>query len=314
MSFELFPGSFASANKIALFDVDGTLICSKSGRRWSVSAEDTVFLGTPGHVHDVLDWYRKEGWIVALVTNQSTWDEACKGKIAWILDSLEDWNGWRPWCLVATSPRKAKDTLYRKPGRGMFDALLHAIGKSRDEVEVMMVGDAVGPEDPFPPYRWASSDKEFAEGIGATFYRPNEIFGCSKPEDIQVRTDTRELVILMGNPGSGKSTTGRSFVTKGYKHVEQDTLKNKVETLRVVKSFIGSSSVVVDATHASAENREPYLALAKEHGIPCRILWHIRDGRPFNVLRDKPVPEVAYAMYTKYFNEPQAQYFVVEQC
>jgi hypothetical protein len=34
-------------------------------------------------------------------------------------------------------------------------------------------------------------------------------------------------------------------------------------------------------------------------------MWHVRDGRPFNALREKPVPEVAYAMYSKHFVDPR---------
>jgi hypothetical protein len=35
-----------------------------------------------------------------------------------------------------------------------------------------------------------------------------------------------------------------------------------------------------------------------------RIFWSIRDGRPFNALRAEPVPEIAYAIYTKNFETP----------
>jgi hypothetical protein len=61
---------------------------------------------------------------------------------------------------------------------------------------------------------------------------------------------------------------------------------------------------VVDATHGSEANRAPYQELAASLGIPFQIIWHIRDGRSFNALRPEPVPEVAYAVYTKHFVEP----------
>jgi predicted kinase len=114
----------------------------------------------------------------------------------------------------------------------------------------------------------------------------------------------------MGNPGSGKSTTARAFKAAGYTHIEQDTLKNKAETLKCVKAAIGSSdgaSIVVDATHGSAENRRPYVELAVKQGIPLRIVWHLRDGRNFNKLRPKPVPDIAYAIYTKHFVAPEGE-------
>jgi hypothetical protein len=104
----------------------------------------------------------------------------------------------------------------------------------------------------------------------------------------------------MGSPGSGKSTTARRLVANGYVHIEQDAFSSKSAVLKVVKAALAAgSSVVVDATHGSDKNREPYMALA-----PYRILWHVRDGRPFNALRPAPVPEVAYAIYAKYFVRP----------
>jgi hypothetical protein len=46
--------------------------------------------------------------------------------------------------------------------------------------------------------------------------------------------------------------------------------------------------------------------LARELGVGVRIAWHIRDGRPYNALRtEKHVPEVAYAVYAKRFEDPR---------
>ena len=63
-------------------------------------------------------------------------------------------------------------------------------------------------------------------------------------------------------------------------------------------------SVVIDATNPSADKRATYINLAKESDISVRILWLIRDGRPWNSLRGIPVPEVAYGVYSKNFVRP----------
>jgi hypothetical protein len=182
--------------------------------------------------------------------------------------------------------------------------------------ETVMVGDAVGSDSPFPAYQWSDADRGFATAIGATFQTPVEAFGTSP--GVPRKDGKQELVILMGTPGSGKSRTGATFKAAGYVHVEQDLLANKTATLKAVTAALkAGKSVVVDATHGSEENRAPYKAFAESMKIPYRILWHIRDGRPFNKLRPKKesgtelsvgehfqVPAVAYGVYTKYFVEP----------
>ena len=303
MTYELFASTQPSiSTSLYLLDIDGTLVTSKSGRRWAADASDWIFLGD---VTGTLRRLHEEGWTVALVTNQSDWkvspDPAAK--IASILTALEGAIGWKPWTLVATATRKEKDTVYRKPARGLYDVLLSALG-GPTPTRIRMCGDAVGPADPYPPYRWSDSDAAFGIAIGAEFVRPCDLFD---PFDPIRALKIQELVILMGNPGSGKSTTGRLLKeTAGYIHVEQDVVGTKAAVKKAVLAGLATgASVAVDATHGSAANREPYLTLASERGIPVRILWHIRDGRPFNALRPKPVPEVAYAVYSKHFVGPE---------
>ena len=300
------------STKLFLIDVDGTLITSKSGQFVAKDEKDWIFFGG---IAAKLEALHKEGWLIALISNQSEWkkDSAIiEGKFTSILNALGKANGWTPWALLAITDTKDKE--FRKPGRGLFDVL-----KAQIKVpitETVMVGDAVGPDDPYPPYQWSDADRGFATAIGATFKTPMEAFGTSP--GVPHRDGKQELVLLMGTPGSGKSRTGATFKAAGYVHVEQDLLANKAATLKAVTAALKTGkSVVVDATHGSEENRAPYKAAAAAAKIPYRILWHIRDGRPFNKLRPKKeseaavaagehyqVPAVAYGVYTKYFVEP----------
>ena len=263
-----------------------------------------------------LETLHKEGWTVALISNQSEWKTkpAIEKKVTSILTALGKANGWTPWALLSITDRKDRE--FRKPGRGLYDVLKAEI--KVPITETVMVGDAVGPDASYPPYQWSDADRGFAAAIGATFQNPMEAFGTSP--GVPHRDGKQELVILMGPPGSGKSRTGSTFKAAGYVHVEQDLLANKAATLKaVVAALKAGKSVVVDATHGSEENRAPYKAAAAAAKIPYRILWHIRDGQPFNKLRPKKdsgaavtlaegehyqVPAVAYGVYTKYFVEP----------
>lgn len=300
-----------SGCRLALFDIDGTLIVSRSGARWATDAEDWIWAHP--NIPQVLQQRATAGWIVALVSNQqrADVDPAPRQKIESVLVALEAALGWRPITLIATGPATLKDkhkttNPYRKPARGLYDILLVNLGlKTSDVTAVTMCGDAVGAEDPYPPYRWTDSDRQFAANIGAKFERPCDVFGM--PEKPQPAPEgQKEIVLLVGNPGSGKSTTGRHLANHGYVHVEQDVVGNKNHTVKFVKTMMknGIHRFVVDATHGNPTNRLPYEELAREHQIPLRILWHIRDGRAFNAGREKPVPEVAYGVYTKYFDAP----------
>lgn len=298
--------------KLALFDVDGTLMVSRSGRRWATSCEDWIFAFP--NIAEVLQARQSAGWTVALISNQSQADKdpACLEKIESLLAALESANGWRPLSLVATGKPKKND-LYRKPARGLYDVLLEHLGLTVTDIEeVTMCGDAAGEDDPYPPYRWSDADRGFANNIGATFERPIDVFGIPKPP-VPAAAGFKEVVLLVGNPGSGKSTTGRRLKNEGYDHIEQDVVGSKSKTLKAVKSILKHGKacdkkdirIVIDATHGSSVNRKPYEELCQEFNIPMRVLWHITNGRPLNALRAKPVPEVAYAVYTKHFEEPE---------
>ncbi len=295
----------SSLSKLALFDLDGTLITSKSGQLYAKTAEDWIFLGSD--IPSKLQTFADDGWFVAIITNQSDWShsrDVVQAKLESVLGALEEVNGWKPACLVATASSRTKNDPYRKPATGLWTALNDFVFPTSGVTESFYCGDAVGAEDPFPPYRWSDSDSKFAAACGIPFRRPADVFGTST---LNRRLTERTLILLMGNPGSGKSTTARQLCEKNPNtvHLEQDILKTKQKVYGEAKRLLAAgSSVVVDATHASAENRAPYIALAESLGCPCWILWHIRDGRGGNAGRPKPVPAVAYGIYTKYFSEP----------
>lgn len=301
MNYHAFPSSqpINGGKKLALFDVDGTLVTSKSGRRWAANETDWIFLGdVPG----TFKRYHDDGYTIALISNQSEWklSDTPRAKFQSILDALTTANGWAPWCFIATAKVKEHDTIYRKPARGLYNLLLKEIGFT--PTDVIMCGDACGKTDLYPPYRWSDSDYEFAKTIGSTFVRPLDVFPSTLTSGGSLK---QEIVILVGNPGSNKSTTGRAFAEAGYIHLEQDVIGTKAAVLKAAKKAIAEKkSIVVDATHGSQTNRDPYIKLAKDSSVEYRIIWHIRDGRSFNALRDHPVPEVAYAIYTKHFVEP----------
>ena len=83
----------------------------------------------------------------------------------------------------------------------------------------------------------------------------------------------KEIVIIMGFPASGKSTTVQSFVDQGYSRVNRDTLGGSVEEMASKAEMIlvrDNKSVVLDNLYATSKSRASLVAIAKKRNVPIR--------------------------------------------
>jgi DNA 3'-phosphatase len=274
------------AKKIWMFDVDGTILTSMKGSK--IADEDFILLGP---IEEIFSSLESDGAVVALVSNQQMWNEAqAKFERLRIL-----------FPTVIQAIATGKGSPFRKPGTGLYDLILQ-LGDLKQIKERHYVGDAIGPSASYPPYRWASSDAEFAAAVDAEFHEPLELFPHSPEPKTSVK---KELILFVGNPGAGKSTLAAKFGAHGYAVVNQDTIGTRAKVLKAAKeAWAFGSSVIIDATNPSREKRQEIIDAVGATKDQVRIFWFIRDGRPFNALRPEPVPEIAYRMYTKYFETP----------
>lgn len=92
---------------------------------------------------------------------------------------------------------------------------------------------------------------------------------------------TPEIVITVGLPGSGKSTYVKALVDQGYFRINRDEIGG---TLTVPNAPIyqylwraytqgGVRRFVIDNTYMFPEHRAVVLQVAKELGLPVRVLW-----------------------------------------
>lgn len=275
--------------KLAGFDLDGTLVTSSRGKLFDTSSSDWIWLG------DVPKLFRElKEYIICIFTNQLRFTEEGQRRLESILKELERVNGFIPFLMVAT-----KGDVYRKPNTGMITKLVSLLKERGYTIESgFYCGDACSPDDPYPPFRWSDSDRLFSLNSGLTFHRPLDVFGTYQSQSSQ----EQELIVLVGNPGSGKTTTAMCFAQCGYNVVSRDDLKTVPKMVKATKELLARGvSVVIDATNPSKESREAFLSLFPGKK---RILWHIRDGRSFNALREKPVSAISYNIYTKHFETP----------
>ncbi len=275
------------AKKIWMFDVDGTILTSMKGSK--IADEDFILLGP---IEEIFSSLESDGAVVALVSNQQIWNEA--------IPKFERLRILFPTVIQAVATGKGSP--FRKPGTGLYDLILQ-LGDLKQIKERHYVGDAVGPEATYPPYRWASSDAEFAAAIDAEFHEPLELFPhVAEPKPVSTK---QELILFVGNQGAGKSTLAAKFEAADYVVVNGDKLGTRAKVLKAAETaWAAKKSVVIDTTNPSKAKRQEIIDLLGTTKNQIRIFWFIRDGRPFNALRPEPVPEIAYRMYTKNFETP----------
>ncbi|KAJ6020882.1 Polynucleotide kinase 3 phosphatase [Penicillium herquei] len=286
--------------KIAAFDLDSTLIKTRSGNKFPRSADDWQWWD--GSVATKLGSLHEEGYQLVIFSNQkkiSIQKELKAGKtdskslamfkekLTAIMSALDI-----PMSVYAAT----QATEYRKPRLGMWrefidDYDLDVIGV--DHKNSIFVGDAAG-----RPNDHSSTDLGFAINAGLPFKTPEEFFtGVIQPPApvtlfnpaAYIKTEpnksplvpnpfTRkhplELVIFCGSPASGKSTYFKNNLEPlGYERVNQDILKTRPKCVKVAREHLEAKrSVVIDNTNADPETRLVWITLAKELGIPIRCV------------------------------------------
>ncbi|MEN0060855.1 MAG: aldo/keto reductase [Myxococcota bacterium] len=113
----------------------------------------------------------------------------------------------------------------------------------------------------------AQLDATFPEG--GRLRRPREQRAPS-PEGV------REVRIVMGSPGSGKTTHAQRFVDRGFVRLNRDdrggTLKKLLRPLAEALQDEGSS-VVLDNTYATRASRYDVIETAWAHDVPVHVTW-----------------------------------------
>ena len=274
--------------RLAIFDFDWTLVKPQAGRKFPTKVVDWEWLRPS--VPEVVRRYAKDHQIV-IVTDQSK---------AWKLDQIK--------AVIAELGIVDHLTIIvgvktQKPDPSLF---LSAFPKFHKE-KAFYVGDAAG-----RPGDWSDKDRKFAAAIDVEFKTPEELFPLpqiEKPKDLESKT--KEVVIMVGYPASGKSTIAKDL--KGYHRVDGDALKTAAAMVRDAKKHVADSSIVFDSTAGTKAKRAEFVKFATEVGLPVRVFWvqtSIEDSMERNRQRaaegGPKVPDVVFYVYRKNFEEPVA--------
>jgi bifunctional polynucleotide phosphatase/kinase len=210
----------------------------------------------------------------------------------------------------------ALDKEDKKPSRVMFDTYIG--DKEWKREDSFYIGDALGRKTDF-----ADSDKVFAETIGVPVFAPEDKFASpstTSTQNVAIQpSNSQEMVIMVGYPGSGKTTIADEvFAKHGYTVLHGDDLRSTARMLRVANAaLISGASVVIDATNPSRSKRKEYIDLATSQQIPVRCIYvsaSMETSMAQNLKRavEKQVPKVAYFMFRKHFEEPSKEEGFVE--
>lgn len=158
------------------------------------------------------------------------------------------------------------------------------------------------------PWEFSGLDpNEYLDNIGSNTHAMKYVF---KPRK-------REMIVMVGPPGSGKSTFVKKYLEKhNYVVVNRDTHKTKNKCVAVTNTaLVQGKSVVIDNTNYDIPSRMTYTLLAKRHGyehVRCIILQtdvalakHLANVR--HVYSGGTVPQISnivYNIYNKSYVEP----------
>jgi predicted kinase len=134
----------------------------------------------------------------------------------------------------------------------------------------------------------------------------------------------RQRIIVMGLPGSGKSTwLERRGVTPlssdGLRHLLSDDVTNQTIHPRVFQSLryllrhrlaIGRPETYVDATHLTPEERRPYIQIARWYGCDIEAVFFdvpLEICCQRNRARNRIVPEEAMRMMAAKLKPPEIE-------
>lgn len=284
-------------SKIAAFDYDWTLVSPKDGKTFPKDVDDWQWLYS--NIPEELKGYNDEGYTIVIFTNQSKpWKVT---QIQTVAQSLEI-----PVFIVI-----ATEKADYKPNPILYEALVGST--TIDKATSFFVGDALGRKGDF-----ADSDKVFAENINIKCYSPEEFFAVKQNQDYDIPalnlSDSKQIVIMVGYPGSGKSSVAKKICEdERFVLIQGDVYKTSSKMIKAAGACVSEGkSIVFDATNSSYKKRYEYIGFARKHDYKI-VCIHVSTSLDVSYKRNKTrdlenqVPKIAYSMYTKHFESPNVE-------
>lgn len=333
--------NFTYKNKLAMFDLDDTLIKVKSQKKFPIDEDDWEW-----NYYDVrktlIELYDSDHTII-IVSNQGgielgktdpeVWMKKIDKIYCKILKSYKVYSRIVKSCekfemMVFCSTGKNK---YRKPLPFFYTDLIPIDARENfDHEHTFYCGDCAGRNNDR-----TDTDYKFALNCKINFKSPEEIFfhrtpevytakypqlpnslSCNCPKGLEkFKPKKKEMIIMVGFPGSGKSYVSSYLNNEyGYEIINQDALKTKSKCLKKMKNLVGlKKNIVIDCTNPSEKSRKVWFDVADSCNYTVRIIEMTTScelSKHNNYYRHvksniRLVPDIAYNIYKKNYEKPK---------
>ena len=296
---------------IASFDLDNTIITTKSKLKFPKDENDWVFMDDIVSKINALNNY-----LIVIFTNQKNLEDKLgldkfKQKIINIKKSFTQ----DIWVFVSL-----QDDYYRKPLTGMWELLDNLLENKIHKDKSFYVGDAAGRKNDH-----SDSDLYFAHNIGIKFYVPDDLTTIYKYTNTYINvkdwisykkpiinkdSSKLELILLVGLPGCGKSTFAKKYYDS-YTYINQDIDKTKEKSKkRIINAIEKKENIIIDNTNLDYQKRQEIIKLVNIHeytikiivfDIPFKICYHMMYYR-VNTQHVDPINIIVYRTLMKKFD------------
>lgn len=314
---------------VAGFDMDNTIIKTKSGKCFPIDKNDWTWLYdiVPNILKDISKTHT-----VIIFTNQNG---LAKGKtkledLKFKFNSIQKSLNINMIFVVAD-----QEDIFRKPCIGMWEYILEK-GLGKDLSKSFYVGDAAGRlKDEKYKKDFSDSDRKFALNIGIKFYTPEVFFLHNKDESQErkfklsgyqlnykigvknpkLKLDNfkgKTMILITGYPGSGKSHLAKKLKKKyNYKLLSKDIFGSKFKK-ELNKEINNNQNIIIEGLLYSDDKRKEYLDLANKNNykkILINMKTDIDTSYHLNIYRhlkkeSNKVSRIVYNVYNKNYQTP----------